>query len=220
MDDPADRSFRPTITASSRASRPPPIARYPRCRSSRPSPSGSVSRGSCRRARFRVHHGRASESVSHARDLSIVYTPLHGVGESSVARVLETAGFSQRFHPRVAAQPRSPTSPTSPTMLPTRSIPARSKRRSPKPGKPGPTWSLPATRTPIASASAVPVTRDPRGDWTTLDGNQIGVLLAAFVMKECQARGKLETRPLSHHDPGIDRDDPRPGPPRGHSHRG
>jgi phosphoglucomutase/phosphomannomutase len=38
---------------------------------------------------------------------------------------------------------------------------------------------------------AVPVTGDPHGDWTTLDGNQIGVVLAAFVIKECQARGKL-----------------------------
>ena len=37
----------------------------------------------------------------------------------------------------------------------------------------------------------VPVTRDPRGPWTTLGGNEIGVLLAAFVMKECQVRGKL-----------------------------
>src|SRR5262249_42704570 len=38
---------------------------------------------------------------------------------------------------------------------------------------------------------AVPASPDPHGDWTTLDGNLIGVLLAAFVMKECQARGKL-----------------------------
>ena len=38
-----------------------------------------------------------SESVSHARDLSIVYTPLHGVGETSVAAVLRTAGFT-RLH--------------------------------------------------------------------------------------------------------------------------
>ena len=37
----------------------------------------------------------------------------------------------------------------------------------------------------------VPLTRDPHGEWTTLDGNQIGVLLAAFVIKEYQARGKL-----------------------------
>lgn len=36
-----------------------------------------------------------SESVCHARDISVVYTPLHGVGESSVARILKTAGFNR-----------------------------------------------------------------------------------------------------------------------------
>ncbi len=46
-----------------------------------------------------------SESVSHARDLSIVYTPLHGVGETSVARVLQTAGFSRVS---ILASQRSP----------------------------------------------------------------------------------------------------------------
>ena len=33
----------------------------------------------------------------------------------------------------------------------------------------------------------------PDGEWTTLDGNQIGVLLAAFVMKETEAMGRLRT---------------------------
>jgi phosphoglucomutase/phosphomannomutase len=40
---------------------------------------------------------------------------------------------------------------------------------------------------------AVPIPGDPRGDWTTLDGNQIGVLLSAFVMKETAARGELRS---------------------------
>ncbi len=35
----------------------------------------------------------------------------------------------------------------------------------------------------------VPARRDPQGDWTTLDGNQIGVLLAAFVIKEMRRPG-------------------------------
>ncbi|HEX8203488.1 MAG TPA: phospho-sugar mutase, partial [Isosphaeraceae bacterium] len=38
---------------------------------------------------------------------------------------------------------------------------------------------------------AVPVDGDPRGEWTTLDGNQIGALLAAFVMKQTKAMGRL-----------------------------
>ncbi|MBX6316704.1 MAG: phospho-sugar mutase, partial [Isosphaeraceae bacterium] len=40
---------------------------------------------------------------------------------------------------------------------------------------------------------AVPVTGDPKGAWTTLTGNQIGALLAAFVMKETEAMGKLRS---------------------------
>src|SRR5262249_49075009 len=35
------------------------------------------------------------ESVSHARGISIVYTPLHGVGETSVAAALAVDGFER-----------------------------------------------------------------------------------------------------------------------------
>src|SRR5262249_29032637 len=38
-----------------------------------------------------------------------------------------------------------------------------------------------------------PVTGDPQGEWRTLDGNEIGVLLAAFVMKEIEAQGRLRS---------------------------
>ena len=38
---------------------------------------------------------------------------------------------------------------------------------------------------------AVPVTGDPAGEWMTLDGNQIGVLLTAFVIKQTEALGRL-----------------------------
>jgi phosphoglucomutase/phosphomannomutase len=38
---------------------------------------------------------------------------------------------------------------------------------------------------------AVPVNGDPSGEWTTLDGNQIGVMLTAFVIKETEALGRL-----------------------------
>ncbi|MCW2850338.1 MAG: putative phosphomannomutase [Nocardioides sp.] len=39
------------------------------------------------------------------RDLDLVYTPLHGVGGTSVVQVLETAGFAQ---PRIVAQQEEP----------------------------------------------------------------------------------------------------------------
>ncbi len=37
----------------------------------------------------------------------------------------------------------------------------------------------------------LPISGDPAGAWTTLDGNQIGILLTAFVIKETEARGRL-----------------------------
>ena len=133
-----------------------------------------------------------SESVSHARDLSVVYTPLHGVGESSVGRVLETAGFSQVS---ILASQRSPdpdftnvpdhvANPENPRTLEAAIAEAR---------KSGADLVIASDPDADRIGVAVPLTRDPHGDWTTLDGNQIGVLLAAFVMKECQARGKLRS---------------------------
>lgn len=38
----------------------------------------------------------------------------------------------------------------------------------------------------------MPVTGDPAGEWTTIDGNSIGVLLAAFVLERTKAAGRLK----------------------------
>ena len=130
------------------------------------------------------------ESVCHARELSIVYTPLHGVGETSVARALRTAGFTR-----------------------VEMVPSQSAPDGDFPGVPGHVSNPEIPRTLDAGIAlaqeigadlviasdpdadrigvAVPITGDHRGPWTTLDGNQIGALLAAFVIKETGARGLL-----------------------------
>ena len=133
-----------------------------------------------------------SESVSHARDLTIVYTPLHGVGETSVAAVLATAGF-RRVH--IVESQRTPdgdfpsvpghvANPEYPRTLQAAIAEARERRAD-----------LVLASDPDADRIGVgiPVTGDPGGEWTTLDGNQIGVLLAAFVMKETQSLGRLRS---------------------------
>ena len=133
-----------------------------------------------------------SESVSHARDLSIVYTPLHGVGETSVAAALRIAGFT-RVH--ILESQRTPdgdfpnvpdhvANPEYPRTLEAAIEEARSRDAD-----------LVLASDPDADRIGVgiPVTGDPKGDWTTLDGNQIGVLLAAFVMKECEYHGWLRS---------------------------
>lgn len=133
-----------------------------------------------------------SESVCHARDISIVYTPLHGVGETSVARVLKTAGF-RRVH--VLESQRSPdgdfpnvpghvANPENPQTLEAAIAEARRLAAD-----------LVIASDPDADriGVAVPLSGDRHGEWTTLTGNQIGVLLAAFVMKENEAQGKLRS---------------------------
>jgi phosphoglucomutase/phosphomannomutase len=40
--------------------------------------------------------------------------------------------------------------------------------------------------------AAVPVNGDPAGEWITLDGNSIGVILAAFVLERTRDAGKLK----------------------------
>jgi len=133
-----------------------------------------------------------SESVCHARDLSVVYTPLHGVGETSVARVLKTAGF-RRVH--ILESQRAPdgdfpnvpghvANPENPRTLEAAITQARSLAAD-----------LVIASDPDADriGVAVPKSGDGKAEWTTLTGNQIGVLLAAFVMKESEAQGKLRS---------------------------
>ena len=172
-----------------------------------------------RGARCRLHHGRVSESVSHARDLSIVYTPLHGVGETSVAASARDRRLFASPHPRVAAQPDGDF-PNVPDHVANPEYPRTLEAAIAEARDTGADLVLASDPDADRIGVGVPVTRDPQGEWTTLDGNQIGVLLAAFVMKECEARGQLRARPLSGHDPGLDPDGPRPGRSRGRSHRG
>ncbi len=131
-----------------------------------------------------------SESVSHARGLSVVYTPLHGVGESSVARVLQTAGFSRVS---ILASQRTPDGdfPNVPDHVANPEYPRTLEAAIAEARETGADLVVASDPDADRIGVAVPVTRDPHGEWTTLDGNQIGVLLAAFVMKECQARRKL-----------------------------
>lgn len=147
-----------------------------------------------------VHAGRevddayiaavVGESVGHARGISIVYTPLHGVGETSVAASLKADGFmdvnllaSQRTQdgdfPNV---PGHVSNPENPAALQAAIDEARKTKAD-----------LVLASDPDADRIGVglPAKGDPAGDWITLDGNQIGALLAAFVMKQTADIGRL-----------------------------
>jgi len=131
-----------------------------------------------------------SESVSHARDLSIVYTPMHGVGETSVVASLIKAGFQQV---NVLASQRTPDGdfPNVPGHVSNPEIPKTLDASIAEAKATGAHLVLASDPDADRIGVGLPVTGDPSGEWTTLDGNQIGVLLAAFVIKQVKAMGRL-----------------------------
>jgi len=113
------------------------------------------------------------------RDLRLVYTPLHGVGGTSVQQVLETAGFAA---PTVVAQQEEP-DPAFPTVA------------FPNPEEPG-AMDL-AMSLAIETGADLVVANDPDADrcaaaiptadgWRMLRGDEVGALLAHHLI----ARGK------------------------------
>ncbi|MEO5661905.1 MAG: phospho-sugar mutase, partial [Nocardioides sp.] len=118
----------------------------------------------------------ASLAGDGPRDLTIVYTPLHGVGGDSVIQVLETAGFSA---PHVVAQQEEP-DPEFPTVA------------FPNPEEPGAmdlAMALAAEKNadivvandPDADRCAVAVPGGPHG-WRMLRGDEVGALLGHHLL--------------------------------------
>jgi phosphomannomutase len=116
------------------------------------------------------------------RDLDLVYTPLHGVGGTSVIQVLETAGFGA---PRVVAQQEHP-DPDFPTVA------------FPNPEEPG-AMDL-ATALAEEHGADLVVANDPDADrcaaaiptghgWRMLRGDEVGALLAHHLL----SRGRTGT---------------------------
>ncbi|GAC1467434.1 MAG: phospho-sugar mutase [Isosphaeraceae bacterium] len=132
------------------------------------------------------------ESVVHHRDVSIVYTPMHGVGETSVAAALRQAGFERL---NILTSQRTPDGdfPNIPGHVSNPEIPRTLEAAIAEAKATGADLVLASDPDADRIGVAVPVSGDPRGDWIALDGNQIGVVLAAFVMKETEAAGKLRS---------------------------
>ncbi|WP_426247085.1 phospho-sugar mutase [Nocardioides sp. LHG3406-4] len=110
------------------------------------------------------------------RDLTIVYTPLHGVGGTSVVEVLETAGFDA---PHVVPEQEEP-DPDFPTVA------------FPNPEEPG-AMDLAMALAAEKNADLV-VANDPDADrcaaavpgphgWRMLRGDEVGALLASHLLK-------------------------------------
>jgi phosphomannomutase len=121
-----------------------------------------------------------------ARDLSIVYTPLHGVGARAVERVLGEAGF-RNLH--VVAEQREPDGSFPTVAFPNPEEPGALDLATELARRVGADLVLANDPDVDRLAASVP---DESGRWVPLTGNQIGVLLADFLL----ARAPRAPRPL------------------------
>lgn len=126
-------------------------------------------------------------SLSNAREVQAVYTPLHGVGESSLFRVLGEAGFEQVeiFEPQRAPDGNFTNVPLH---LPNPELTsafepaiAHAKKTS---------ADLVLASDPDADRLGVSV-RGGNGSFVDLTGNQVGALLVDYVLRKRGTEGSL-----------------------------
>ncbi|HMO86234.1 MAG TPA: phospho-sugar mutase, partial [Lacipirellulaceae bacterium] len=130
------------------------------------------------------------QSTPGPRDLKVVYSPLHGVGATAVLPVLEGAGFKQvelfSLHAKPDGDfpnvPGHVSNPENPQVFD--AIIAHASHAG---------QDLIIATDPDCDriGCAAPVTYKAGAPWRTLSGNQIGALLADYVLESRQAAGRL-----------------------------
>lgn len=122
------------------------------------------------------------------RDLKIMYTPLHGVGESAVCPILAADGFNdvEVFGPQREPNgdfPNVPGHVSNPENPPVFDAPvARAKEI-------GADITLVTDPDCDRMGCSAPVTKDLQGEWKTFTGNQLGALLVDFVLERKKKAG-------------------------------
>jgi len=129
-------------------------------------------------------------SLSSARTISALFTPLHGVGETSVYRVVREAGFTgvRLYEPQCAQDGNFPNVPD---QLPNPERPAVFQPAIQ--AAQGTDVALILASDPDADRLAAAV-RDSAGVFQTLTGNQMGVLLTDYILGKRKAQGTLTPR--------------------------
>ncbi len=127
------------------------------------------------------------QSLSQAREITGIFTPLHGVGATSVFPLLQQAGFSgiTLFEPQAKADGNFPNVPDH---LPN---PERQEVFHPAIAQAKETGAeLILASDPDADRLGV-VAKDQTGEFVFLTGNQVGVLLTDYVLRKRKAQGSL-----------------------------
>lgn len=132
-----------------------------------------------------------SVSKPGPRDLNIIYSPLHGVGSSCVLPTLDGAGFKnvQLFGPH--AEP-SGDFPNVPNHVSNPENPAVFDLIIEDAKKQGNVDLILCTDPDSDRLGvAAPLRYAPNSEWKTITGNQIGVLMAEYLLEEMKRNGTL-----------------------------
>lgn len=124
------------------------------------------------------------------RALRVIYSPLHGVGAASVCPVLAADGFDnvELFGPH--AQP-SGDFPNVPGRVSNPENPQVFDAMIARGRQTGADLILATDPDCDRMGAAAPLTANARGPWATFTGNQLGALLADFVLQERQKARRL-----------------------------
>ncbi len=130
-------------------------------------------------------------SLSRNRNVKIVYSPLHGTGQTSILPVLRAAGFEQLYlvEDQMSADGNFPNVPAN---FPNPELPAASERAMAFAREIDADLGL--TSDPDADRLGVfckYTNADGNADWILLNGNQVGALLTDFILSKLQEQGRL-----------------------------
>lgn len=139
------------------------------------------------------HVAVVEQRLPGPRDAKIIYSPLHGVGEHSVAACLAGDGFAEveiyeRHRERSGDFPNVPDHVSNPENTAVfDEIIQRAKQT-------GADLILATDPDCDRMGAAAPLTTDNAGEWATFNGNQLGALLCDFVLEQRQAAGTLSEK--------------------------
>ncbi|MEW6358754.1 MAG: phospho-sugar mutase [Planctomycetota bacterium] len=128
--------------------------------------------------------------LTEARDVAVMYSPLHGTGITNIVPALKKAGFADVRLVEAQAAPDG-NFPNVPDHFPNPELPAAMQM---------------VTREGKAAGSDIAIASDPDADrlgcavpglgdeWVRLNGNQIGALILEFLLSERKRQGTLPKR--------------------------
>jgi phosphoglucomutase/phosphomannomutase len=128
------------------------------------------------------------QSYDGPRQLDVIYSPLHGVGEFNVKSLLHAAGFQDV---EIYGPHREPNGdfPNVPGHVSNPENPQVFSAIIERARKTGAELILATDPDCDRMGAAAPLTTDSSGPWATLNGNQLAVLLADFVMEKRRSLG-------------------------------